>query len=111
MKNVSDKSCRENQNTILYSITPPPKIVTFCDNVEKCGTAGQATDGNTTRRMRFSSLITNVTNTHSEYLITIAFLRQKLLNERAFILGLHVRCLSYLQIMLRPWFEFHRKHT
>jgi len=46
MKNVSDKSCRENQNTILCSIT------SFCisgrlrDNVEKYRRAGQATGDN-----------------------------------------------------------------
>ena len=38
MRNVADKSCRENQNTIPYEIT------FFLDNVEKYSRDGQATD-------------------------------------------------------------------
>jgi len=34
MRNISDKSCRENQNTILYSIRFFPEIVQLWDNVE-----------------------------------------------------------------------------
>jgi hypothetical protein len=37
--------------------------------VEKHGTARQATDDNTIRRMRFACWITNATDTHSEYAI------------------------------------------
>jgi hypothetical protein len=48
-----------------------PKIVSFLDNVEKYARAGQVTDGNIIRRMRFACCITNVTNT-SEYLLLIA---------------------------------------
>jgi hypothetical protein len=43
------------------------------DNVEKYGTARQATDGNIIWRMRFAYCITKATNTHSEYEILIAF--------------------------------------
>ena len=32
-----------------------------------CGKAGQATDDNVTRRMRFAGWIPKATNTHSEY--------------------------------------------
>jgi hypothetical protein len=49
------------------------------DNVEKYGTARQATDENT-------SWITKATNKHSEYVILIAFPRQQLLRERASML-------------------------
>jgi hypothetical protein len=42
------------------------KSCLFVDNVEKCGTAGQATDDNTTRRMRFACWITKATNTHTQ---------------------------------------------
>jgi len=41
--------------------------------VEKYGRAGQATDDNTIRRMRFSWCITKAKNTHSEYVILIAY--------------------------------------
>jgi hypothetical protein len=54
--------------------------------VEKCGTAGQATDGNIIRRMRCACRITEATDTHSEYMILIGFPRQQWLRERASIL-------------------------
>jgi len=48
MRNVSDKSCRENQNTNFVFSSIFPKISQFfLDNVETHSTAGQATDGNT----------------------------------------------------------------
>ena len=39
----------------------------------KYGGAGEATDDNTVRRMRFACWITNATETRSEYVIVIAF--------------------------------------
>ena len=50
--------------------------------MEKYGRAGQATDDNIIRRMRFACWITKTTDTHSEYVILIAFPRQQLLGER-----------------------------
>ena len=49
----------------------------FClwDNVEKYGTAGQATDGEMAQRMRFACWITKATDTHSEYVILLLFHR------------------------------------
>jgi hypothetical protein len=43
--------------------------------VEKYGTARQATDDNIIQRMRFACWITKATDTHSEYVILIAFPR------------------------------------
>jgi hypothetical protein len=40
------------------------------------------------QRMRFAFKVTKVTDTHSEYVILVAFLRQQWLNERASILRL-----------------------
>ena len=37
-----------------------------CDNVEKCGTAGQATDDNTIRCMCFVCRINMATDTHTQ---------------------------------------------
>jgi hypothetical protein len=54
--------------------------------VEKYGTARQATDDNIIRRMRFACWITKATDTHSEYLVFIAFSRQQWLRERASVL-------------------------
>jgi len=45
-------------------------------------------------RMRVACCITNVINTHSEYVILTAFPLQQWLPERASML--HVQCLSYL---------------
>ena len=41
--------------------------------MEKCGTAGQATDGDNIRFRRMASWITKAKNTHSDYLILMAF--------------------------------------
>jgi hypothetical protein len=47
MRNVSEESCRENQNHILcYIPPPPPKIVPLWHIVEKICRAGQAADDN-----------------------------------------------------------------
>jgi hypothetical protein len=46
----------------------------------------QATDDNIIRRMRFACWITKAIDTHSEYVILIAFPRQQWLRERASVL-------------------------
>jgi hypothetical protein len=86
MRNVSDKSWRENQkhfiiNSIFFfenSTVPETKW-------KKDGGGGQATDDNLLRRMRIACWIPNAPNTHTEYVILIAFPRQRL-RERASIL-------------------------
>jgi hypothetical protein len=55
------------------------------ENVQKYGTAGQATDDNITRRMRFACWITKVTSTNSVYVILIAWQWEKWLRECASI--------------------------
>jgi hypothetical protein len=62
------------------------KILPFMRYMEKYGRAGQATDDNTIRRIRFSCFITKATNTHTEYVILIPFLWPKRLCERASML-------------------------
>ena len=52
----------------------------------KCDTARQATDENTIWRMRFAYWIAKATDTHSEYVILIVFLRQQWLSESASLL-------------------------
>jgi hypothetical protein len=79
MRNVSDKSYRENQNTHFMFVNFFPKSCRLWDNVEKYGTARQATDDNIILRMRFASRITKATDTLSEYVILIAFPWQQLL--------------------------------
>jgi hypothetical protein len=54
--------------------------------VEKNARAIQVTDDNIIRRMRFACSITKATDTQSEYVILVAFLRQQWLRERAQII-------------------------
>jgi hypothetical protein len=51
--------------------------------MEKYGTAGQTTDDNIIRHMRFACWITKATGTHPEYEIIVAFAGQNSLRERA----------------------------
>jgi hypothetical protein len=62
--------------------------------VEKYGRARQATDGNIIWSMYFLCWITKATDTHSEYVILIAFSRQQYLRERATMLRYaYIACL------------------
>jgi hypothetical protein len=56
------------------------------NNVKKYATAGQATDGNKIRLMRFACWVTKATDTYSEYVMLTAFPRQQWLRESASIL-------------------------
>jgi hypothetical protein len=62
--------------------------------MEKYGRVRQATDDNIIWRMRFACWITKVTDTHSEYVILVAFPRQQWVRERASMLRLYIHCLS-----------------
>jgi hypothetical protein len=65
--------------------------------VEKYGTARQATDDNLIQNMRFACRITKATDTHSEYVIRIAFLRQQWFRKRASLLRYtYIACLVLL---------------
>ena len=72
------KKCKGSQDTHLCSVTFSENLAVF-DNVKKYCRAGQGTDGNIIRRMRFSCWVTMATDTHSECTILTAFpLRQRL---------------------------------
>jgi hypothetical protein len=97
MSNVSDKSCRENQNTLFYVQKFLPKIVPF---VRWCGKIRYSQTGHrkyTTPQAR-CVLVATTTNTHSEYVIRIPFPRQQWLCERALMLPY-----STLPIFSLPW--------
>jgi len=53
---------------------------------KKYGRSGQANDDNIARSMRYACWTTNATDTHSEYVIHIAFPLQQWLHERASML-------------------------
>jgi hypothetical protein len=58
--------------------------------------ARQATDDNITRCMGFAFWINKATNIHSEYVMLIAFPRQKWLGESASMLSYtHIACLVW----------------
>jgi len=82
------KSCGENQNTrcILCKFFFR-KSCRLWDNVEKiyCR-AGHATDVNIIQRMRIASEVPRATNTHSEYVMLIAFPLQQWLREHVSVL-------------------------
>jgi hypothetical protein len=61
------------------------KSCKVCGNVQKYGTNGVTADDNIMRRMRLASWINKATNTHSEFVILIAFPLQQWLHERASI--------------------------
>jgi len=96
IRNVSDKSRRENQYTILCSRTFffPWKWCRFKRYVQKYGRVGEATGDNIIMRMGFACWITKATNTNWEYVILIAFPRQQLLLDRASTVTFYVHCLS-----------------
>jgi hypothetical protein len=73
MGNDSDKSCRENQHTHFMINIFFRKSCSLWDNVEKYGTARDATDINILRRTRSACWKTENTDTHSEYVLFIAF--------------------------------------
>jgi hypothetical protein len=68
MRNVARIICRKIKTYILYSISPPPrKSCNLWDNVEKCGTARQATYDNIIQRTCIAWWIIKATDSHSEY--------------------------------------------
>ena len=82
MRNVSDKSCRENQETTFIFSNFFRKLCLLWDNVEKYSRAGKATGDN----MRVSRRVPKAANTHLEYVIVIAFLLQQWLHESTTVL-------------------------
>jgi len=93
MKTVSDKSCRENQNTHFMSNNSLQKIAPYVTQSGK-KTAETGRPKMAKRRMRSTCLITTATDTHSECIIIIGFPRQQWLRER-------VSMLRYMHIAWR----------
>jgi len=77
MRTVSNKFLENTRTHILCSITYFSKIVPFWDNLQKCCRPRLAT-----AHMRIACCIHKATNTHSEYVILIAFPLQQCLHER-----------------------------
>ena len=93
MRNVSDKSCRENQNThFMFSNFFSQNCTVYEILWKNMVTARQATDDNIIWHMQFACWITRIIDAHSEYVILIAFPQQQSLCE-------HVSVLHYLYIV------------
>jgi hypothetical protein len=80
MRNVSDKSFKENKNThFMFNNVPPPQKKKLChlwDNVEKYVTAGKATDDNMACA-HFTLSTWGYKHTLSEYVILTYLLQQQ----------------------------------
>ena len=79
---------------------PPPWIsCRLWHNVEKYCPAGEATDDSITRCMRSACWITKAADTHSEYVMLIAFPLQQWLHEGSSMLCYtYIACLVYSRI-------------
>jgi len=96
MKNVADKSCRENQNThFVFNDCFFENLVVYeimWKNIEWGGRPHM-----TIRRMRIACWAPKATNTQSDYVIFIASPLQQWLQERASVLHYtHIDCLIYV---------------
>jgi hypothetical protein len=105
VRNVSDKSCRENQNTYFVFSKLPRKSYRLQYNVEKYCTAEQATDDDKMmRHIKYVVCVLNGQGKNSETLLifnTYCFPRQHRLRERASML----RHIYTLLILLRYYSE------
>jgi hypothetical protein len=69
---------------------------------KKFGTAGQVTDDNIIRRMRFALWIPKSTNTLPEYVILLPFPREQWLSERTSMLrDAYISRLVFIQMFLQ----------
>jgi hypothetical protein len=105
MRNISDKSCRENQNThLLFTNFFSESHVIYeimCKNVVQLERPQM-----TIWRMRFACWITKATNTHSKYLILIAFPHQRSLCECTSMLCYkYIACLVYIPFLIADTFQ------
>ena len=91
IRNVSDKSCNENQSTHFMFI---PKIVLPTRYSGKIWYSQTGHGYNKIRRIHFAYRIRKATDKHSEYVILPAFPPQQWVRERSSILHLYVHCLS-----------------
>ena len=108
MRNVSDKIYRENESTYFLINKYLPKMLPLKRKCIKNCTGRQATNDNTTRRMRIACWMPKATNTHSKYVILMAFPLRQWLQERASLfvslVSIHLRIsLSvYMTVTVHP---------
>jgi len=103
IRNISDNSQRQIQNTYFVFHKCFPKIVTFWGIVENMVQPDGPQMINVTWRMRNECCGTKATDTHSEHITLTVFYGKKWTRERASVMLLYVHCLSplYLGLSLR----------
>jgi hypothetical protein len=96
MRNVSGKSCTENQNThFIFNNIFPPKSCRLWYHVEKYCTVRKATYVNIIQRIRIACWIPKATNAKTEYVIRTPFPLHQWLHERYSILrSTYIACLG-----------------
>ena len=82
MRNVRDRTVEKIETYFMFNSFYIQSWYLW-HNMEKHGTVIQTTDGNITRRMRVACWTNKAIITHLEYLIFVAFPRQKWLCQRA----------------------------
>ena len=92
MRNVSDKSCAESRNTyfMFSNFFFPENHAVYEIMWKNVVHSDRPQMGNRIRRMRFACWITKATNTHSQYVILIAFPLQQWSHKHASILPVHL---------------------
>jgi hypothetical protein len=96
MRNVSGKSCRENQNTFTFNNFFFPENRAVYEIMWKSMVQPDRPQM-TIWRMRIACWIKKATETHSEHVIIIAFTRQQWLRERASMLRYtYITCLAII---------------
>jgi hypothetical protein len=73
MRKITGKICAKNQKMFYLQWLFSRKSYRLWDNVENRDTYGEGTEDNTTRSMRVARWINKAENTHSEYVILMAF--------------------------------------
>jgi hypothetical protein len=99
IKNVSDKSCRGNQNTHFVFSNFSFENLTFYEIMWKYFPELDKPPM-TIWRMRIACWIPKATNTHSGYVILIAYPLQQWLEERSSIFTLYVQCPSCCELKM-----------
>ena len=93
MRNLSHKSCRENQNTHFVFSNASIKSCRLWVKVEKNCRAGR--QNITIWRMRIACWISKATNTHSEYVMFIHS-TTTMVARMCLSVTLYVHCFSYI---------------
>ena len=104
-RSVSGNICKENQDNLCTTIFLSENRAIYDIMWKKCCRAGEATDDNIIRRMRFVCCISKGKNIHSEYVIYVAFPRQQTLRERAINLLYGAMHASFFFFCLQVFFR------